>query len=196
MPRVKKIATIPPELRAWLHKALVERGCGDIVALTGELNSLLQQAGVDTTIGKSAVGEEAKRIKRLQENIHATTEAARLMSDTSRDDSDVRGEAIMATVQTDIWSTLLALREADNIADPMDRLKALTKAATSVGELSRARVNQSKWRQDIEARVAAAEEAVTKIARSAGVSPELEQRIRERILGITQRPAQAAAPAP
>jgi hypothetical protein len=128
--------------------------------------------------------------------VNDSTEAARLMSDTSRDDSDVRGEAIMATVQTDIWSTLLELREADNIADPMDRLKALTKAATSVGELSRARVNQAKWRAEVDAKVQDAADKVTKLARTGGLDEKTAAEIRASILGITQRQQHSAVKRP
>jgi chaperonin cofactor prefoldin len=195
MPRVKKIATLPEELRLRLQQALVQSGGGDIVAITAELNAWLAAEGIDETIGKSAVGEEAKRIKRLQENIHVATETARLLGNTSRDDADVRGEAIMATVQTDIWHALVQLREADTIKDPMDRLKALTKAASSVGELSRARVNQSKWRTDVDARVKAAEEKVTKLARQGGMDAKTVEAIRSQILGITARTAAAPAAA-
>jgi Protein of unknown function (DUF3486) len=189
MPRVKKIATLPEQLRLRLQQALVQSGGGDIIAITAELNAWLAAEGIEQTIGKSAVGEEAKRIKRLQENIKATTEAARLLADTSRDDADLRGEMMMSTVQTDIWGSLLELREATEIKDPLERIKALTKAATAIGELSRARVNQSKWRQITEERAKRAAEEVSKLVRAAGADDELDARIRARILGITKAPA-------
>lgn len=194
MPRVKKINRLPESLRLRLAAELVARGFGDIVKLTEDLNAWIAAEGLATTVGKTAVGKEAQRIKRLQENIRATTEAARIIADTHRDDGDVRSEALMATVQTDVWAALLELREADAEEDPLERLKALTKAATSVGELSRARVNQSKWRQDVDGRVHAAAEKATRLARKGGADPATVAEIRASILGITQ-PQRAAPPA-
>lgn len=192
MPRVGKIAQLPPELRERLHKALISRGCGDIVAVTDELNAWIAKEGLATTVGKSAVGKEAQRIRRLQENIRVTTEAARVIAETSRDDGDVRGEALLATIQTDTWNTLLELREADSMDDPLERLKALTKAATGIAETSRARVNQAKWRGEVEAKVKAAAEAAGKLLRKSGASATTIAEIRNGILGITAR----ARPAP
>ena len=192
MPRISKIAKLPPELRSRLQRVLASNGYGDIVAATEQLNEWLAAEGLDTRVGKSAVGDEAKRLKRLQENIHVTTESARVIAEMSRDDGDVRSEAIMATVQTDIWNTLLELREADSLKDPLDRLKALTKAGTSVGEMSRARVSQAKWRIDVDAKIKAAEEKITKLARKAGADPKTVAEIRATILGITARLAPAA----
>lgn len=189
MPRVAKIARLPPELRAWLRKALVERGFGDIVALTKELNELLAASGSTETIGKTAVGVEAQRVKQLQEDVFATTEAARVLRENSRDDGDLRSEAIMATIQTDVWKVLLALRTAASIEDPMERLKALSKAASSVAEMSRARVGQAKWSTEIDARVQAAADKATRLVRKAGADPKTIAEIRASIMGITQRAA-------
>lgn len=192
MPRVAKIAKLPPEHRAWLRKALVKRGFGDIVELTKELNQMLAEAGIAETVGKSAVGNEAQRVKRLQEDVFATTEAARVLRESSRDDGDLRSEAIMATIQTDVWKVLLELRTANAIEDPMERLKALTKAASGVAEMSRARVSQSKWSTEIDARVTAAEEKVARLVRKTGADPKTIAEIRASILGITQRKPGAA----
>jgi hypothetical protein len=194
MPQVAKLFTLKEEDRDWLYRELVARGFGDIVALTAELNARLAEQGSDTTVGKTAVGKEAQRIKRLQENIRATTEAARLIADTHRDDADMRGEALMAVVQTDIWEAMLQLREAGEVEDPLDRIKALTRAGTAVGEMSRARVNQSKWRAEVDAKVQAAAEKVTKLARTGGLDEKTAAEIRASILGITQRQQHAAAP--
>jgi len=187
MPQVPKVYLLSESDRDWLYRELVARGFGDIVQLTADLNERLAEQGDELTLGKSAIGKEAQRIKRLQENIRATTEAARQIADTHRDDADTRSEALMAVVQTDIWDAMLQLREAGEVDDPLDRIKALTKAGTAVGEMSRARVNQSKWRAEVDARVQAAAERVNKLQRSGGLDAKTAAEIRASILGITAR---------
>ena len=192
MPPVSKIATLPDELRAWLRRAIVERGFGDIVALTQELNDLCKQGGVAITIGKSAVGAESQRIKRAQESIRATTEAARLIAETSPDDADHRSAAAMALVQSEMFDLLLDVREAEGVEDPVERMAMMDKAALALSRLSRARVNQARWAVDVDARAKAAADSVTKLARQGGLSESTVAEIRARILGIAP---QGAAPA-
>lgn len=194
MPPVSKIAQLPAELREWLHKAIVERGYGDIVALTEELNDLCKKGGVAVTIGKSAVGAESQKVKRAQEAIRATTEASRLIAEASRDEGDTRSEAVIAMVQSDVFETLLELREAaDEGIDPGDRLKMLTKAAVGLSQMSRARVNQAKWKAEVDAKAQAAAAKVEKLAKKGGLDAKTVAEIRASILGIVKR---EPAPAP
>lgn len=189
MPPVSKIAQLPEEIRAWLHKTLVERAFGDIVGVTDELQAMLKQAGVAMYIGKSAVGAESLKIKRAQESIRATTEAARLIAETSRDDGDTRSEAAMALVQSEVFELLLKVREADDEDDPAARLSLMNDAALGLSRMSRARVNQAKWKADVEARAKEAADAVAKIAKTGGLQASQVAEIRAQILGITKRVA-------
>ncbi len=189
-----KIAQLPEEIRAWLHKALVERGYGDIVALTEELNDLCKKGGVGISIGKSAVGAESQRVRRAQEAIRAATDAARLIADTSNDQADARSEATMAIVQAETFEMLLQVQEARSTDDPAGRLKLLASIGKSVATLSRARVNQAKWRDELDVRTKAAADKVAKLAKKGGADARTIAEIRESILGIVKRePAPAGA---
>lgn len=192
MPPRSKVAQLPPELRAWLHRAIVERGYGDIVGLTDELNALCKQGGVAITIGKSAIGAESQRVKRAQESIAATTEAARLIAEAAPDEGDNRSAAAMALVQSEVFETLLKIRECDDL-DDMTRLGVMNEAALGLSRLSRSRVNQARWNAEVEARAKAAAEKVAKIAKTGGLTPAQVSEIRSQILGITKR-APADAP--
>lgn len=191
MPPVSKIATLPEELRAWLQRAIVDRGYGDIVGLTEELNAMCKAGGVAITIGKSAVGEESKRVKRAQESIRATTEAARLIAEASPDDADQRSAAAMALVQSEMFELLLDVREAEGVQDPVERMAMMDKAALALSRLSRARVNQARWAVDVSERAKAAADQVSKLARQGGLSEATVATIRASILGIAP---QASAP--
>lgn len=193
MPPVGKIARLPDEIRSWLHRAIVERGFGDIVALTDELNAMCKAGGVAVTIGKSAVGAESQRVRRAQDAIRATTEAARLIAETSPDDADHRSAAAMALVQSEMFDLLLQVREAEGLEDPVDRMAMMDKAALALSRLSRARVNQARWAVDVDARAKAAAEQVSKLARQGGLSEATVAEIRASILGIVPQAAQQAA---
>ena len=188
MPPRCKIAPLPAEMREWLHKALVERAFGDIVALTEELNAKLKEGGIAVYVGKSAVGAESQKVQRAQEAIKATTDAAKLLTDTSRDDGNLRGEAVMAMVESEMFQTMMDLREAEAEQDPFKRMEAMSKAAKNIAALSRARVNQSKFRLEIEARVKAAADKVDKLARKGGLNAATANEIRRAILGIKDQP--------
>lgn len=192
MPPVGKIAKLPENLRKWLHQTLVDRAFGDITGVTDELRDMLKQAGISMSIGRSTVGDESARIKRAQEAIRATTEAARLIAETARDDGDTRSEAAMAMVQTEMFDTLMVVRESEAEEDPAARLKLLDKAALALSRMSRARVSQARWRQEVEERAKAAADAVAKITKTGGLTPEQQNEIRARILGITKVPAKPA----
>lgn len=192
MPSPGKIAKLPPALRAWLHKAFVERGFGDIVALTAELNALCKQGGVAITVGKSAVGVESQRVKRAQEAIRATTEAARLIAETSPDEGDNRSAGAMAIVQSEVFDLLLQVRESEDITDPLERLAVMNEAALGLSRLSRSRVNQARWNSEVEAKAKTAADKVGKLAKKGGMDAKTVAEIRASILGIVKRAPQAA----
>lgn len=192
MPPRSKIAALPEDIRAWLHKALVERGFGDIVALTAELNAMCKEGGVAISIGKSAVGAESQKVQRAQEAIRATTEATRLIAEASADQTDSRSEAVLALVQSEVFELMLQVREAGQTEDPAARLKIMASVAKSVSTLSRARVNQAKWRDELDLRAKAAADKVEALAKKGGANAKTIREIREQILGITKRGEQGA----
>jgi Protein of unknown function (DUF3486) len=192
MPRISKTAQMPADVREWLHKAFVSRGFGDIEGITAEVNALMKQAGVAITIGKSAVGAESQRVKRAQEAIRATTEAAKIIHDSSPDTGDNRSAAAMAIVQSEVFELLLKMRETEGV-DDATRLGNLSESALLLSRLSRSRVYQSRWSVEVEAKAKAAADVVTKLARKGGMDSKTVAEIRASILGIVKREPDAAA---
>lgn len=192
MPPRGKIAQLPEALRAWLQKALVERGFGDIVALTEELNALCKEGGVAISIGKSAVGRESQRVQRAQEAIRATTEAARLIAQSAPDEGDHRSAAAMALVQSEVFELLLKIRESDEIDDPVERLGVMNDAALGLSRMSRSRVNQARWADELDKRAQDAAARVAQLAKKGGMDARTVSEIRASILGIVKRAPDAA----
>lgn len=195
MPPRSKIAQLPDEMRAWLHRALVERAFGDIVPLTQELNAKLKEAGIAVYVGKSAVGAESQKVQRAQEAMRATLEAARIMQDTAGNQGDVLGGAAMSMVQGQIFEITMQVREMQDEDDPTAKVNLLNKIALAASRLSRASVNQDKWRAEVDKQVKAAADTATKLAQAGGLSPKTVQEIRTSILGINTAAAVQAAKA-
>jgi hypothetical protein len=186
MPRVRKIAKLPPEIRRFLEQALVEHAFGDIEHVTELLNAEVQRHGLSLRIGKSAVGEESLRLKRAQESIAASTRAMQLIADTAQDEADKRGEALNALVQEGLFEALILSREAEAEPDAGKRIALMNKAALASARLSISNVRQRKYRAEVEKAAKAAADSVVRLARQGGMSREMEAEIRRRILGIAQ----------
>lgn len=185
MPPRSKIAQLPDDFRKWLHQALVERAFGDIVPLTDELNAKLKEAGIAIYVGKSAVGAESQKVRRAQDALRATTEAAKLISEQGSLEGDVLGGATLALVQSEIFELLLKVRESQDVAEPAERIDLLNDVALAASRLSRAAVNQDRWRSEVDKQVKAAADKATKLAKQGGLSPKTVEEIRSSILGIS-----------
>lgn len=197
MPPVSKIAKLPAAKRQWLHRLFVEHAYGDIEAITAMLNDELRAEGLHVTIGsigKTAVGAESQRVRRAQMAIRATTEAARLIAESSRDDGDSRSEAAMAIVQGEFFDVLLTVQQAEGETDSGARIKLMNHAALGLSRLSRARVNQARWSVEVEQRAKSAAEAVAKITKTGGLTQAQQDEIRNRILGVAAPRAAATQP--
>lgn len=195
MPPVSKIAKLPEDVRLWLHQTFVERAFGNIEGVTEELRAKLQEAGIAVYIGKSAVGAESQKVKRAQEAIRATTEAARLIAETSKDDGDDRSAAVMALLQADFFEVLLKMREAGEEVDDDLRLGRLVDASLAMARLSKSRIAQAEWRGEVMKRAKLEADAVAKIAKAGGMSKDQVNEIRARILGIAPKAQPAAGAA-
>jgi hypothetical protein len=185
MPKVRKLALAPPDELEWLHKAFVEHGFGDIEAITARFNERLAKLGVPLRLGKSAIGEESQRVRRAQEAIAATTKQMQLIANTARDDADLRGEALNAMVSHSMFEALLLAQESEAAVEPADRIALLGKAALAAGRLTTTSVRQRKFRHEVDQRTKAAADAVTKIAKTGGLSAAHVREIRSQILGIS-----------
>ena len=116
MPPRSKIAQLPDDVRQWLRRALVERAFGDIQGVTKELNDLLANRGEDFTVSKSAVGVENIRLKRAQEALRASVEAARMLQQDIGS-GDALGGAALDMVQSEVFQISMRLQEAQDMKD-------------------------------------------------------------------------------
>lgn len=177
-----KVSQLPPEVRAWLDKALAKGNFSEYEQLASEL----KERGYD--IGKSSIHRYGQKLEAKLAAIKASTEAANAIAEAAPDDADLRSSAVISMVQTEVFDVLVQLQEVAAGGDPTERVKLLGKVAKSVAELSRASVNQKKWQIQMEAKIreqerAKAAEDATAAAKSSGASQDTIRIIRE-ALGV------------
>lgn len=165
--------------RLWLDTWFRDKGfCG-----YEEIAEILQARGY--SLSKSSVHRYGQKLERKLAAVQASTEAAMLIAEAAPDDGDLRSNAVLSLVQTEMFNALVALQESDNPdADPADRIMLMAKAGKGIAEIAKASVNQKKWQIEIREKVQAAAQAVEKIVKKGGLSAETATEIRKQILGI------------
>lgn len=187
MARRSSIDGLPEEVRRWLERTLADSNFSGYQAL----EEMLQERGY--SISKSTIHRYGQRIERRFAAIKASTEAARFLTEGAADDQDARSEAVIALVQTELFDSIINLQEAtDEDIDPAERLGLMSAAAKNIATLSRASVNQKRFRLEEQARIerearakliAEQEEKLQELRGSDGMSEQMESRIRRILLG-------------
>ena len=178
MPQKTAIDGLPEDVRRWLERALLDANFSGYQ----ELEALLREKGYQ--IGKSSIHRYGQRIEKRMADLKASTEAARLVVESASDDKDARSEAVMALLQSEMFTTILNLREATEEDDPSKRVVMLANAAHAMANVARASVSQKKWRMEVQAKIEAAASSVESIAKKGGLSQESVDALRREILGI------------
>ncbi len=183
MAKRSSVEALPPEVKAWLVSALMEKNFSQYEAL----EATLQEKGYQ--ISRSAIHRYGQPLQRRLAAIKASTEAARLLTEGAADDQDARSEAVIALVQTELFETLVNLQEAtDESIKPEQRVKLLSTAAKNIATLSRASVNLKKYQVEARARLATmtaeAAKKAENLARQGGLTADQAGQIRALILGI------------
>jgi hypothetical protein len=181
MAKRAKIEGMPEDTRRWLERALIDNGFSGY----RELEELLKGKGF--VISKSAIQRYGQKIERRFAAIKASTEAARMLTEGAADDQDVRSEAVIALVQTELFEAIINMQEASEEDVSMeDRVGILSTAAKNIATLARASVTLKKFQADVRTKAAAAAEEVAKVVQQGGLSSEAVDNIRRQILGIAQ----------
>ena len=144
-------------------------------------------------ISKSAIQRYGQPLQRRLEAIKASTEAARMITEGAADDQDARSEAVIALIQTEMFESIVSLQEAAQVdMDPVDRMDAMSRVAKNVATLTRASVNQKRFKIEEQARIerearenllAEQEEKLQELRGADGMSEQMEARIRRILLG-------------
>ncbi|MEE3071747.1 MAG: phage protein Gp27 family protein [Pseudomonadota bacterium] len=182
MPTPRKIDLLPEEIRDWLREEFVARGFGDIEDVTEALNARLEDAGLQLTIGKSAVGRFSKALKDQRE---AFSIAETLLSDLDIEAEGELHKVLMQMIATSAVHMIHTVREEDGHLDPKDlmALGRMLKDLMASSGMREKLLAGERERIERATREKAADE-MEAVAREGGLSDELIQNTRKRILGI------------
>lgn len=180
MPPAKKLDLIPLEFRTKLAELLQERGFGDIIQVTEELNFWLEEAGLQIRIGKTSVGEFSKLLKDQRD--------AFAMAETLLADMDIEAESsmhkvLMQMIATAAFQLMQAVSEKGEQLDP----KQLSNLSRMLKDLMHSAGLREKMREDERQRLIRAEreavaEEIEQRATQLGMTAETVEGIREQIL--------------
>jgi len=170
MPKRKKILSIPPEVKLWLDTHLVENNFSGYEAITAYIKS---EYGL--TLSRATIQRYGKDFQDRLEAVKLASEQAKAVVNAAPDDEGAVNEALMRLVQEHLFKLLMSTEKGG-----MD----LPKVARAVAELGRATVTQKRWQTEVRGKAKAAADAVEKVAKKGGLTPEAVDTIRREILGI------------
>jgi hypothetical protein len=177
MPPRSKVAQLPDAIKQWLDAELVKGSFAGYELLEAEVNSRLTAAGANFSVGKSSLHRYGSQFEERIKALKLVNEQAKALIEGSPDDEDAVSQALIRMTQEKLFNVVLELE-----VDPEKvNLGGLTRA---IADLSRASVSGKKYAAEVKSRAQAAAEAVTKITRKAGLTPEAVDTIRREILGI------------
>lgn len=182
MPKRSAIDHLPADIREWLEAELVRNGFADYRALVDALNAKLAAQGVDQAVSKSALHRFGQSVEENIDYIRQTSLIARTLTKESGDDEGNMNDALTRVIQAKLFHFVMDLKQD---VDP----KTLALLAHSISDLARASVVGKKWmiemRRKLQEAAHKAAEAIEETVRAGGLSEEVIQAIRSKILGIT-----------
>ena len=182
MPPPKKLDLVPEELIEDLKRMLADRGFSDIVEVTEEFNTRLEIEGCEIRVGKTAVGNFSKMLKDQRE---AFSMAETLLSDMDLEAESDMHRTLMTMIATSAMQMMRSVREGNGHlpAGDLMNLGRMLKDLMGSSAVREKLLADERRRIAQEAREDAAEPAA-KTVRQAGMSEELENRIKANILGV------------
>lgn len=186
MPPPAKLDLIPDELRRWLAEELKVRGFAEIQDVTEALNFRLQEAGLEVSVGKTAVGQFSKALKDQRE---AFAFAETLLSDLDIEREGELHKVLMQMIATSAVHMLRSVREEDEHLDPKDlmnlgRMLKDLMASSGMREKLLEEERQRVMRQAREAAQAEMDQALEATATEAGLDADMVARLRRGVLGL------------
>ena len=170
-----KVEALPPELIDQVQTMIL-----DDSATYQDIVSHLKAMG--TPVSRSSVGRYSRHLLERRQQIESTVAVARELLAISHE-GDLEGLA--STLALDkIVQVLMTVEVGMDDDQPYLSIQALTSIMRSVACLQSAKLSRDKWRVELAHRSREAADAVAKTASRGGLSPELIDDIRQRVLGI------------
>jgi hypothetical protein len=168
MSRRSKCRQLPTEIREELNRRLIENGFSNY----RQLEKWLDDKGFN--ISSVSVWRYGKEFEEKLQKIEFLTSQAKAICEVSGDDENNMGEALTKLAQQKAFEQLLKI----DLNSEDVKFVTLVRA---ISDLNRSSVSLKKYRREIREKL---EEATEDIAKNNGLSEELAQQIKAKILGI------------
>ena len=178
MPK-SSIDLLSPQLREQLHALLARPE-----VTQQEITDAINAAAGETVVSKSGINRYAVRMKAFGERARQIKEATQVYVQMAGDQAQV-SESIVHQIRIGLYDLTSTLEAQD--AEPEEiagRIDTLSRASRGIRDLETAAKAIDERRRRLQDELAAAAEDAGKTARRGGLSPEMVQQIRERVLGV------------
>lgn len=175
MPARSKIDRLPPAVRRWIERALIDKTHDGYKAL----EEALRAKGFH--ISDTSIWRHDQRLQRVMDRIRASTEAARMIAAGVPDAADEHSAAVLRMVQSALFEAMTRLSEAAETEDAEQKLRVLSLAARAIAETSRASIGQKKWAEEVREKLDRAEAEAERRGRR--LDPETLKAVREALYG-------------
>jgi len=173
MPVRSSIEKLPDEIRRELNEKLI----GNSFSGYDDLSSWLQEKGFN--ISRSAIHRYGKDFEDRLEALRIATEQARAIAETTGDESNFMGDALIRIFQQKIFDLLLKL-EVDGQEYDLAQLSKM------ISQMNATSIDQKKYMDEVRKRTKdVAGQVEESLKREAGISDEFAATIRQKILEIT-----------
>lgn len=171
MPPRSKVEQLPPDVKAWLDRALADSNFSEYQALS----DVLKARGYN--ISKSALNRYGQNFEDRLAALRMASEQAKAIVDASPDDEGAVNDSLMRLVQERLFNLLLA----------EDAKVDLPKAAKAIAELGRATIQQKKFAIEQNARKQLIQEQRQKLdelGKSGAVEVEILNKVIQAAYGL------------
>lgn len=179
MSKPSKVELMPPAVRDWLDKALIDRSFSGYK----ELEALMKEKGFD--ISHAAIHRHGQKLERRLQAIKTSTEAARLIAEAAPDQADHRSAATTALIQTSLFDALVDVQEAEETLDPVKKVKLLAGAAAAFSLLAKSSLAQKQWEDKLKTKLDALEKAAEQeTGEKKSITLDVLNMIRKEVYGV------------
>lgn len=168
MPTRKKCKLLPQTMRDELNRRLIENAFGGYK----ELELWLKSKGYN--ISHQAIWHYGQEFEKKLDKIDFLTQQAKAICDASVDEENALAEALTKLAQQKAFERLLTI-------DHIEENTSFTSLVRSIADLNRSSVSLKKYRQELKDKLSL---ITTELSQKAGLSDDVAQQIREKILGV------------
>jgi len=180
MGRKSSISLLPEEFKEALHTLLRDPRFNQL-DITREINTLLENRGMDERVSKSAVNRYAMQMEKIGSKLKQSRQIADLwIGKLGNQPQGQVGQLLNEVVRNLAFDTAMSLAEEEEATDP----KLIKELAIAIEKLEKAASENEKRAEQIrkQAREEAADE-LTEGLKNEGISVEVEASIRRILLG-------------